>query len=370
MANYKKRRRPKVKRYRRSFYTREMRLKKGLGIAVLVAVVLLLAWLAAPHVLDWATHTWYTVVRDRDLSASSVASEAAASSAASEAASEAAAASQTAESEPEPVGTAIVEGSWAEVSVSALTSEDGIRAEAQRLAAQGVTYALVTLKDSSGTIYYTSQAAAAANSIAETTVDPQQIASIFKEEGLVPVAALTAFRDPIAARTVRSMAIRYTGQEYLWLDNKASSGGNPWLNPYSEDAVNFIGDLIAEVNAAGFDHVLLEGVQFPSAQNGKQDFGATGSRSRDEQLTADITAWQERFGGTVTLWYGYSLSQTQDSTSTLGVPAWQLGIENLVVEVPSSTTLDAETRTALEQTLTDGGVLHTVFRDETAGSFQ
>ena len=69
MAHYKKR--PKVKRYRRSFYSREMKLKKGIGIAVLVLAVLGIGWLAAPHVLDWATHTWYTVVRNRDLSASS-----------------------------------------------------------------------------------------------------------------------------------------------------------------------------------------------------------------------------------------------------------------------------------------------------------
>ena len=56
--------------------------KKAVGIIVLVAVVLVVGWLAAPHVLDWATHTWYTVVRNRDLSASSetTASSAAASS--------------------------------------------------------------------------------------------------------------------------------------------------------------------------------------------------------------------------------------------------------------------------------------------------
>ena len=39
MAHYKKR--PKVKRYRRSFYSREMKLKKGIGIVVLVLAVLL-----------------------------------------------------------------------------------------------------------------------------------------------------------------------------------------------------------------------------------------------------------------------------------------------------------------------------------------
>ena len=58
MAKYKK-----VKRYHRSFYSPGMWVKKAVGIIVLVAVVLVVGWLAAPHVLDWATHTWYTVVR-------------------------------------------------------------------------------------------------------------------------------------------------------------------------------------------------------------------------------------------------------------------------------------------------------------------
>ena len=85
MAKYK--RRQKVKRYHRSFYSRSTRIRRGIGIAVLVAVVLGAAWLAAPHVLDWATHTWYTVVKNRDLEAESASraaasSEAAASSAA------------------------------------------------------------------------------------------------------------------------------------------------------------------------------------------------------------------------------------------------------------------------------------------------
>ena len=95
MAKYK---RQKVKHYHRSFYSREMRVKRGIGIAVLVVAVLAAAWFAAPHVLDWATHTWYTVVKDRDLEAESASrAEAAASSAAASSA----AASQAA-SEPEP----------------------------------------------------------------------------------------------------------------------------------------------------------------------------------------------------------------------------------------------------------------------------
>ncbi len=371
MARYQKR--PKVKRYRRSFYSREMRIKKGVGIVILIAAVLGAAWFAAPYVIDWATHTWYTVVRNRDLSASSASSSAASSEAASSIAASSAASSEAAASstpEPETPGTAIVAGSWAETDVTALTDDAAIRAAAQQLAAQGATYAVVTMKDTAGTVYYPSQTAAGAANAASKTVDPARIAAIFKEEGLVPVAKLAAFRDPAGARAVRSMAIGYTNQAYLWLDNKASAGGNPWLNPYSAEAVQYIGDLIDELHSAGFDQIVLENVQFPSAQSSKQDFGQTNGVSRSGQLSADITAWQTRFGDTVTLWYAYSLGQVTDTSTTLGAPAAELGMKNLLVQVPSKSTMDETARAELLQTLTAVGIEHTVIRDTAANYYE
>ena len=50
-----KNKRQKVKHYNRSFYSRETRVKRGIGIVVLVAAVLAAAWFAAPHVLDWVS---------------------------------------------------------------------------------------------------------------------------------------------------------------------------------------------------------------------------------------------------------------------------------------------------------------------------
>ena len=369
MAKYKK-----VKRYHRSFYSPGMWVKKAVGIIVLVAVVLVVGWLAAPHVLDWATHTWYTVVRNRDLSASSetTASSAAASS---EVTAEPAASSEVrADSEPEsepaaPAGV-IIEGSWGVLDAAAAKDEASLRAAARQLAQQGAAYAVVTLKDSAGNILYPSQVAAAAGSIEGASLDPALIASVLKENGLVPVAKLAAFRDPIAARTDRNMAIGYTGQAYLWLDNKASAGGNPWLNPYSDEAVRFIGDLIGEVQSMGFDHVLLENVQFPSAQNGKQDFGSTDGRDRSAQLAADIAAWDARFEGSVTLWYGYSLGQVTDGASTVGGSATALGVRNLVVEVPAKQTMDDTARSELRNTLSASGVERAVFWDDAAGIFR
>ena len=147
MAKYKK-----VKRYHRSFYSPGMWAKKVVGIVVLVAVVLVVGWLAAPHVLDWATHTWYTVVRNRDLSASSgpAASSVAASS---EAAAESAASSeaQPASSEPVVPANAIIEGSWSVLDTAAARDEASLRAAAQELARQGAAYAVVTAADRSCT---------------------------------------------------------------------------------------------------------------------------------------------------------------------------------------------------------------------------
>ena len=304
-----KNKRRKVKHYRRSFYSRGMQVRRAVGIGVLVVVVLAAAWLAAPYVLDWATHTWYTVVRDRDLSASSPAvseSLTGEQQAASDAASSVAQIQPEQEPAPEPETpaadpTAVVEGPWASAELSALTDEASIRAEARRLADQGAVYALVPLKDSQGALYATSVPAAASG--IHGSVDGAAVARIFQQEGLVPVAQLEAFRDPLAARADRSMAIRYRSPDsgatdYLWLDAaSAEAGGKPWLNPYADAAVRYVAALLEETRQMGFAHAALQGVQFPGQVSSKQEFGVTGARPRDEQLAADIAAWQTQFEG-------------------------------------------------------------------------
>lgn len=385
MANNHK----KVKRYRRSFYTPKARFKRWLGAAVLIAAVAVAAWFAAPYVLDWGTNTWYTVVRGRDLQAESRAasseaaaeslaasSEAAASSAAAEAEkaeAESEAASQAAQ-QAEASKAAVISGRWVNIERSALTDEAAVRAAAEQAAASGAAYAMITFKDSAGNIYYQSAVAAAANSIAEKTVDPALIASIFEQNGVIPVARIAAFRDPVAAYTDRAMAIRYRSNgesDYLWLDAaNAAAGGKAWLNPYSTEAVNFVGDLAEELYKAGFEHIALSCVQFPSAVSQKQDFGSTGGASRETQLAADIAAWDKRFGDNVILWYDYSLAQCTTVSATLGAPAWTLGMENLLIEVPENYTADEAARAQLLADAAANGVAHTVIRDDKAGYWE
>ena len=378
----RRRRNKKVKRYHRSFYSREMKIKKALGILLLAVVVLGVAWLAAPYVLDWATHTWYTVVRDRDLPDSSPASSEAESApassagseaASSEAASSAAAASEAAaSSEPEPLpGTAIREGGWSAVSLSALSDEAAVRTEAQRLAAQGVTYALVPLKDASGYIYYASAVPAAARSVAAAVVDPALIASVFKEEGLVPVAGVAAFQDPVASYTDRSMAIQYAGEGgYLWLDAaNAAAGGKAWLNPYADAAGAFIADLIEELYGCGFEQVCLSAVQFPPIASSSQNFGETGGRSRDAQLAAVMAGWDARFAGRVTLWYEYPLDSCTGVSTALGALPAQLGLKNLVVGLPAGETQDPAVLADTAARMKELGAVYVVVRDSESGRF-
>jgi hypothetical protein len=361
--------RQRIKHYKRSFYSIEQRFKKGVALAVLIIVVLILAWLAAPHVLDWATHTWYTVVRDRDLSASSQTAE----ETPQETTEPTAAPTETATPEPTPTptpsGTEIRQGTWASVDVSALEDADAIEMVAQSLAQEGVTYALIELKDTSGNIYYRSSLEAAANSIADTVIDLETVATTFREAGITPVAWMAAFRDPIAPYTVRSMGIRYKS-EYMWLDAASvSAGGKPWLNPYSEEAVQFIGDLIEEVHSFGFEQVVLGNVQFPSAVSSKQDFGTTGGATRSEQLTKDIAAWQERFADEVTLWYEYPLSTCQEADNTTGTLPSELGVANLMIRLSSGAT-DESTLDAVAQQMKEQGVEYVVVHDSTGVSFR
>ena len=360
MAKYK--RRQKVKRYHRSFYSRSTRIRRGIGIAVLVAVVLGAAWLAAPHVLDWATDTWYTVGKNRDLEAESASRAAASSEAAASSAAQAASSAAASEpEEPELDGKAITGGSWAEVDVSTLTDDAAIRAAAQQLKAQGAEYGLVTLKDANGVIYYASGAAAAAGSVTAAPVNPARIAAIFREEGIIPAAQLAAFKDPVSPRTDPSMAIHYNG-DALWLD--AQKNGNPWLNPYSEAAVEYVGDLVEELHGMGFEQVVLTNVQFPKLSK-KQDYGTTNGVSRADQLRADIAALQDRFAGSVTLWFSYTLDQCNTSSVALDVPAVTLGMENLLVTADS---MDDAAREQLQQSAAENGVQHLVVRS--AGRFQ
>ena len=321
----------RIKRYNHNFYRsgRSFWIKRILLAAALVGVVFVLGFVLAPAVLDWGTHLWYTAVQQPSPEQPDTPIESAQPDA------------QTPDAPVEPAETptptpapAYAPGSMQVLRISALQTPEVIAKTAQSLKEQGVAYGIVPLKDESGYLYYNSAVPQAAASVAATVIDPAAVARELTAQGIRPVASIAAFKDPMADR---GMSIRYAGMDYNWLDNKAEAGGKRWMNPYSEQAVQYIGDLIQEAKDMGFEIVLLSGVQFPRQESPKQDFGDTQGRDRAAQLQADIAAWEARFAGSVTLLYEVPYEVCITPSTTLGgsMPG-ALGMKNLVLRMPAA----------------------------------
>ena len=319
----------RVKRYRHNFYKsgRSYWAKRILMLLAVAALVFVLGFVVAPAVLDWGSSFWYTTVKhqpEADPAATAVPE------------------GQTPEAQPtpSPVPTATPvpdpvgqPGSLKLLRLSALQTPEAMEKTAQELRAAGAMYGIVPLKDESGYVYYPSQVPQAAASVAAVTIDPAAVAAALKAQNIRPVAYISAFRDPMVSR---SMGIRYQGSdEYMWLDNKAEAGGKRWMNPYSPEAVQYIGDLIQEAVDMGFEAVVLTGVQFPRQENGKQNFGDTYGRDRAAQLAADVAAWEQRFADTCRLVYEIPYENCVVPSSTLGgVMPGALGMRHVMLRMP------------------------------------
>lgn len=341
----------KVKRYRRSFYSGGQQLRRILAGVLALAALFAAGWLIGPAVIDFGTSTWYSLKRGGD--------DAGTSSGTSQPASEP-------QTEPEPTSAPQPtpepamdpkEGGWAFVSISGLSSAEQAASTAQSLAAEGVRYAVVPCKDSQGYVYYNSSVATAQSSISATTFDASAVTAL-KDAGITPVAAICAFRDPLAPYVDRSLAVRYQDTDYFWLDAAADAGGKPWLNPYSDGSVAYITALIDEVRAMGFEQVWLTGVQFPTtAGRDKANYGDTAGVSMGQRLTQVLSGWQA--GGDC--WVEYPLSEVLAGSESqlLGASCAELGVKNLAIRVDDAIT--EEQQPLLDAAATElkaGGVLN------------
>ena len=214
----------KVRRYRTAFgHTAGFWVRRVGLLAAAGLLLFLLGWVIGPAVINAGTSAWYGVKNG------TASSSEPASPSGEEGQPGAAAPTEEPAATPEPTAVpAAASGKWAFASLSSLTSAEQAAATAQSLAAQGVQYVAVTLKDSQGYVYYNSALPAAAQSLAANTVDASAVVSALKDAGLTPVAAICAFQDPIAARADRTMAIHYRDAEnpqsdYLWLDAAANA---------------------------------------------------------------------------------------------------------------------------------------------------
>ncbi len=358
----------KVKRYRHSYQT-------GKNIAMNIILWLLIVvcvgaggYFLAPKIIDFGTSTWYSLT-DGLGNFGSTSKEEVVPDATPE---------PTAEPTPSitPIAeVGVIDGIWADVSLSALTSDELIAETIGNLSAQGVTYVVVPLKDTSGYIHYASSLELAAASIASNTIDAAAVATAITEAGMIPVASIVAFQDSISVYQDRDMGIRYLGSDYMWLDNTADAGGKAWMNPYSTLALTFIGDVIEEVAALGYDQVVLSQVQFPKQVSSSQDFGETGGASRADAIANAIATWDARFADSdVILWYEYDYETCAVASTITGeVLPSSLGITNAILNLPLASEDDPNPDTSalaeISAAFTAGGSEHLVIAENGGADF-
>ena len=342
----------KVKHYNHSFYTGGQRIKRFAGTLALLAALFFAGWLVGPAVIDFGTSTWYKLKHKIEDKPQQTQSQAVLPAESQPQQPEPESQAQP-QATPEPVKTNPGEGKWSFVSVTAVKDAHQAEETAKQLASQGVKYAVVTFKDDQGHVYYNSSVELAKAAASSTVFDPAATAKALKAQGIVPVAAVAAFKDPIAAGTERTMAVKYQNEDFLWLDAARDQGGKPWLNPASPAAVQYIADIIAEAKGFGFEEIWLTNLQFPTESGrSKANFGDMGGRSMAGVLKDAL----QMFNSQAPCWVEYSLEKVSMGAANplIGGNPADLGVERLVLHTDEAP--DPEMLAAVVNAAKAGGV--------------
>jgi len=280
-----------------NIYRQQRRRRMLLAVGGTVSAVLalaLLGWFLYPPVRDLILNA----AVEEPASAVEVISEEPASSEPVSAAPESAPVPAAPEPAPEP--EAPLHGVYAP---AALAADRGAFAQLLKTASEGeADLVLVEAKGSDGIVCFKSEneTAAANGTVWSRAYDPAQVVSEIKAAGMRPAARIWAFRDPLLSAERRDLAVLYGNTEARWLDNSLQNGGKSWLNPCSDEVQQYLIDLALELTNAGFEEIVVTGLQFPTGlQIEYANYGVTGfSRSEVLKTFAEkITAQIEAAGG-------------------------------------------------------------------------
>ncbi len=125
---------------------------------------------------------------------------------------------------------------------------------------------VITFKNSEGNLLYKSSFDTATQIGAYKSAydSANSVISRLKADGYKIIARISCFEDTLAPSMLVSAAVSEADGS-VWLDRSAQDNGNPWLNPYSQTAREYLLGIIAESVSLGADAVLLDSVCFPDS---------------------------------------------------------------------------------------------------------
>ena len=145
------------------------------------------------------------------------------------------------------VGTPLTQSAWQETWMGATV-----------MSAPAYNAAAVTLKDSTGHIYFAATDAAAGT--VSTVEDTAAALAEVTESDFHTIARMSCFLDPIAARAdVENVGLKNTGG-YIYYDGNDLN----WLDPNKPAARQYLCGLAQQIADLGFDEILLTDVGYPT----------------------------------------------------------------------------------------------------------
>lgn len=170
-------------------------------------------------------------------------------------------------SEPEPPARTALRA--VAIPKESMASLDAVSAFLDTVDTERYNCVAADLKDSSGTLWYTSavELAQTCKAVSPDALDAAALAELIREKGFIPAARIYALQDDIASHSSYDTSYLYLDQAGVtWLDRAADKGGKSWLNPYMPAAVDYLADLSEEIAGAGFERIFVCGLQYPDTK--------------------------------------------------------------------------------------------------------
>ena len=156
--------------------------------------------------------------------------------------------------------------------------------------AAGVETVCVTLKNDTGNFYKSEIKGLDTHNIITGTLTAEQICKAITDAGFIPAAKISTLKDRLCGyKDATDGGYRITGSGYTWHDDREEKGGKPWLSPFKSETLQFMGEITAELSAAGFKNVIAVNTMYPKFHKEDistylSDLPLSDSKSRQDAL--------------------------------------------------------------------------------------